>query len=127
MADPTATPVAALDGAVIRRDFPILNLPVPEGKRPLAFLDSAASSQKPAVVIEALDDYYRRYNANIHRGVYQISEMATSKYEEARHILATFINAASADECIFVRNTTEAINLVAQTWGRRNLKEGDRS
>src|SRR6478736_4923050 len=125
MADPTAIPVAALDGEVIRRDFPILNQPIPEGKRPLAFLDSAASSQKPAVVIEALDDYYRRYNANIHRGVYEISELATSKYEEARHLVADFINAKSPRECIFVRNTTEGINLVASSWGRKNLKAGD--
>ena len=125
MADPTAIPVAALDGEVIRRDFPILNQPVPVGKRPLAFLDSAASSQKPAVVIEALDDYYRRYNANIHRGVYEISELATSKYEEARHLVADFINAKSPRECIFVRNTTEGINLVASSWGRKNLKAGD--
>jgi cysteine desulfurase/selenocysteine lyase len=125
MADPTAIPVAALDGAAIRRDFPILNQPIPEGKRPLAFLDSAASSQKPAVVIEALDDYYRRYNANIHRGVYEISELATSKYEEARHLVADFINAKSPRECIFVRNTTEGINLVASSWGRKNLKAGD--
>jgi cysteine desulfurase/selenocysteine lyase len=125
MADPTATPVAALDGAVIRHDFPILNQPILDGKRPLAFLDSAASSQKPAVVIEALDDYYRRYNANIHRGVYEISEIATSKYEEARHLVADFINAKSPRECIFVRNTTEGINLVASSWGRKNLKSGD--
>jgi cysteine desulfurase / selenocysteine lyase len=125
MIDPTTTPIAALDGAVIRQDFPILNQPVPEGKRPLAFLDSAASSQKPAVVIEALDDYYRRYNANIHRGVYEISELATSKYEEARHLVADFINAKSPRECIFVRNTTEGINLVASSWGRKNLKAGD--
>ncbi len=125
MADPTATPVAALDGAVIRHDFPILNQPILDGKRPLAFLDSAASSQKPAVVIEALDDYYRRYNANIHRGVYEISEIATSKYEEARHLVADFINAKSPRECIFVRNTTEGINLVASSWGRKNLKAGD--
>ena len=95
------------------------------GRKPLAFLDSAASSQKPNVVIEAMDSYYRTYNANIHRGVYQLSEKATAKYEEARHLVAAFINAASARECIFVRNTTEGINLVAQTWGRRNVGEGD--
>jgi len=125
MIDPILTPIAALDGALIRQDFPILNQPVSEGKRPLAFLDSAASSQKPAVVIEALDDYYRRYNANIHRGVYEISELATSKYEEARHLVADFINAKAPRECIFVRNTTEGINLVASSWGRKNLKAGD--
>src|SRR6478736_10172251 len=125
MADPTAIPVAALDGEVIRRDFPILNQPLEPGQQSLVFLDSAASSQKPAVVIEALDDYYRRYNANIHRGVYEISELATSKYEEARHLVADFINAKSPRECIFVRNTTEGINLIASSWGRKNLKSGD--
>jgi cysteine desulfurase/selenocysteine lyase len=117
--------LGALDAAAIRADFPLLNQPVEIGQQPLAYLDSAASSQKPAVVIEAVDDYYRRYNANIHRGAYRISEMATAKYEEARHILASFLNAKSADECVFVRNTTEGINLVAQSWGRKNLKEGD--
>ncbi len=115
----------ALDGAAIRADFPILNWPVEPGRQSLVFLDSAASSQKPAVVIDALDDYYRRYNANIHRGVYQLSELATSKFEEARHLVAAFINAASPRECVFVRNTTEGINLVAQTWGRRAIGEGD--
>jgi cysteine desulfurase/selenocysteine lyase len=121
----TTHPTTPLDAAAIRADFPILNQPLAPDQRPLVFLDSAASSQKPAAVIDALDDYYRRYNANIHRGVYQLSELATSKYEEARHLVAAFINAASPNECIFVRNTTEAINLVAQTWGRRNLREGD--
>lgn len=122
-AQTTVTP--PLDGATLRADFPILNQPIEPGGKPLAFLDSAASSQKPAAVIEAVDDFYRRTNANIHRGVYQLSEMATSRYEEARHIVASFINAHSARECIFVRNTTEAINLVAQSWGRHNLREGD--
>ncbi len=112
-------------GSAIRADFPILNQPLAPDRHPFVFLDSAASSQKPAAVIDALDDYYRRYNANIHRGVYQLSELATSKYEEARHLVAAFVNAASPNECIFVRNTTEAINLVAQTWGRRNLGRGD--
>lgn len=121
-AQTTVTP--PLDGATLRADFPILNQPIEPGGKPLAFLDSAASSQKPAAVIEAVDDFYRRTNANIHRGVYQLSEMATSRYEEARHIVASFINAHSARECIFVRNTTEAINLVAQSWGRHNLREG---
>src|SRR5215211_3208467 len=112
-------------GAAIRADFPILNQPLAADQLPLVFLDSAASSQKPAVVIDALDDYYRRYNANIHRGVYQLSELATSKYEEARHLVAAFVNAASLTECVFVRNATEAINLVAQTWGRTNIGAGD--
>ena len=124
----TATEAAVatpLDGAAIRTDFPILTQPPSEGRQPLVFLDSAASSQKPAAVIDALADYYRTYNANIHRGVYELSERATAKYEEARHLVAAFINAASPRECVFVRNTTEGINLVAQTWGRRNIKEGD--
>src|SRR5680860_281288 len=123
----TSSPVASpLDADQVRKDFPILNQPSVDGRKPLAFLDSAASSQKPAPVIEALDEYYRTINANIHRGVYQLSEAATAKYEEARHIIAEFINARSAKECIFVRNTTEAINLVAYAWGRSNLKAGDR-
>jgi len=113
------------DAAAIRADFPILNQPLAEGRKRLAFLDSAASSQKPAVVIDALTDYYTRYNANIHRGVYELSETATSRYEEARHIVADFINAKAARECVFVRNTTEGINLVASSWGRKNLKAGD--
>ncbi|MER3438797.1 MAG: cysteine desulfurase [Chloroflexota bacterium] len=131
MSDPTLPlsttrpKVTPLDGAAIRADFPVLNQPLEPGELPLVFLDSAASSQKPAAVIEALDDYYRRYNANIHRGVYKLSEMATAKYEEARHLVAAFINAASAREIVFVRNTTEAINLVVQSWGRRNLRAGD--
>src|SRR5215217_7941545 len=112
-------------GAAIRADFPILNQPIPPDQLPLVFLDSAASSQKPAAVIDALDNYYRRYNANIHRGVYQLSELATGKYEEARQPVAAFVNARSPGECVFVRNTTEAINLVAQTWGRTNIGAGD--
>lgn len=124
MGKTTTIETTPLDAAAIRADFPVLNQPVKDG-RPLVFLDSAASSQKPAAVIEAMDDYYRRYNANIHRGVYQLSETATARYEEARHLVAAFINAASPRECIFVRNTTEGINLVAQTWGRTNIREGD--
>ena len=109
--------------ARIRADFPIL-LERPHGK-PLVFLDSAASSQKPVQVIGAMDDYYRRYHANIHRGVYHISELATEAYEEARRKVAGFINASSAEECIFVRNATEGLNLVAFSWGRRNIRRGD--
>lgn len=114
-----------LDAAAIRADFPVLNQPLEPGEKTLVFLDSAASSQKPAAVLDALNDYYRQYNANIHRGVYKLSEKATAKYEEARHLVAAFINAASPREIVFVRNSTEAINLVAHSWGRRNLKEGD--
>ena len=114
-----------LDGTVVKADFPILNQPVPAGRKPLVFLDSAASSQKPQVVIDALSDYYTRLNANIHRGVYDLSEAATDAYEQARRTAAAFINAKSPRECIMVRNTTEAINLVARAWGGANLKEGD--
>lgn len=107
----------------IRAEFPILK-ETPHGK-PLVFLDSAASSQKPIQVIEAMDDYYRRYHANIHRGVYHISELATEAYEEARAKVARFIASRCAAECIFVRNATEGINLAAYAWGRRNLSDGD--
>ena len=117
--------VPVFDAEALRRDFPILNQPVKQGRKPLAFLDSAASSQKPTTVIEAVDDFYRTSNANIHRGVYELSEKATARYEEARHLIAGFINAASPKECVFVRNTTEAINLVASAWGRKNLHKGD--
>src|SRR5215207_7284518 len=114
----------AIDWALVREDFPILASGNERGRR-LAFLDSAASSQKPEQVIAALDRYYRETNANIHRGVYDLSERATAQYEAARHTVADFINAGSAREIVFVRNTTEAINLVAQTWGRRNVRAGD--
>ena len=107
----------------IREDFPILKR-VTEGK-PLVYLDNAATSQKPEQVIETLDRYYREYNANIHRGIYKISEEATAAHEEARAKIARFINAQSPDEIVFLRGTTEAINLVAQSWGRANIGLGD--
>lgn len=107
----------------IRADFPILQQET-RGKR-LAYLDSAASSQKPTAVIEALSAYYRTSNANIHRGVYELSERATAAYEDARAKVARLITAADPRECIFVRNTTEALNLVANSWGRANLGPGD--
>jgi cysteine desulfurase/selenocysteine lyase len=122
----TTTQPSTIDGLAIRQDFPIFQQAPSEGRLPLVFLDSAASSQRPAVVIDTVSDFYSRTNANIHRGVYQLSEQATLRYEEARHIAAQFINAASPRECIFVRNTTEAINLVASSWGRTNLNPGDR-
>jgi cysteine desulfurase/selenocysteine lyase len=109
--------------ADIRKDFPILERQV-NGK-PLVYLDSAATSQKPLAVIEALDHYYRTYNANVHRGVYSISEEATEEYEQARDKVQAFVNAARRESIIFVRNTTEAINLVAYTWGRANIGQGD--
>ena len=115
----------ALDLDQIRADFPILNQPQPAGRKSLVFLDSASSSQKPQVVIEAVDRFYRETNSNIHRGVYHLSEMATGAYEAARQTLADYVGARDAREIIFVRNTTEAINLVANAWGRKNLKQGD--
>lgn len=107
----------------IRRDFPILARQVHD--KPLAYLDNAASSQKPEAVLQKLDDYYRRYNANVHRGVHTLSEEATAAYEQARLRIARFINAHNAKEVIFTRGTTESINLVAQSWGRANLGPGD--
>ena len=116
-------PPHSLDVSRIKQDFPILSREV-HGKR-LVYLDSAATSQKPEAVIAAVDDYYRHTNANIHRGVYQLSEESTAAYDAARRTVARFINARTPEECIFVRNTTEAINLVANTWGRANLQPGD--
>jgi cysteine desulfurase/selenocysteine lyase len=111
------------DWARIRDDFPILRRTV-HGK-PIVYLDSAATSQKPQAVLDAMDDYYRTCNANIHRGVYEISEIATDRYEKARGRIARFIGAHSSREVIYTRNTTEAINLVAYSWARANLKAGD--
>ena len=104
-------------------DFPILSRPTSRGKR-LVYLDSAATSQKPRSVIQALVDYYEQYNANIHRGVYEIAARATAEFEAARLKVARFIN-ADPSEIIWVRNTTEAINLVAYSWGSVNVKRGD--
>lgn len=123
MANPEAY-TAPYDVERVRADFPILHQSHHDGV-PLVFLDNAASSQKPAQVIDALDDYYRRYHANVHRGIHKLSEMATLAYEEARLKIRRFINAASKREIIFTRGTTEGINLVAQTWGRANLGPGD--
>ena len=107
----------------IRSDFPILTRPTSRGKR-LVYLDSAATSQKPQAVIDALSTYYEEYNANIHRGVYEIAQRATDAFEEARVKVARFIGAQTA-EVVWVRNTTEAINLVAYSWGSHNVGKGD--
>ena len=112
------------DGAALRADFPVFDRPHRSG-RSLAFLDSAASAPKPRVVIEALADAYGHHYANVHRGIYELSEDATARYEGARRSLATFIGAPSEREIVFVRNATEAINLVAYSWGRANLGPGD--
>lgn len=107
----------------IRKDFPLLARQV-HGK-PLAYLDSTASSQKPQAVLDAMTHYYQSYNANVHRGVYEISEEATTAMEKARIKVARFINARHSKQIIFTRNTTESINLVAYTWGSANIKAGD--
>jgi cysteine desulfurase / selenocysteine lyase len=108
----------------IRKDFPILQRETAVNV-PLVYLDSTATSQKPLAVIEAMDRYYRRSNANIHRGVHTLAEEATGMYEGAREKIAAFINAPSSRQVIYTRNTTEAINLVAYSWARANLKAGD--
>ena len=107
----------------IRKEFPILQRTV-HGK-PLVYLDNAATSQKPAAVIDALVEYYERYNANIHRGLHTLAEEATNRYEEAREKVRRFINAPGCESIIFTRNATESINLVAHSWGRANVHAGD--
>jgi cysteine desulfurase/selenocysteine lyase len=108
----------------LRRDFPTLNREVRPGVQ-LVYLDSTATTQKPIQVLEAMEDFYRRSNANIHRGVHTLAEEATGMYERAREKVARFINAPSSEQVIFTRNATESINLVAYTWARANLKKGD--
>ncbi len=115
--------LSMLDIERIRADFPILGRKVRNGKR-LIYFDNAATTQKPKQVIDAIYNYYMNYNANIHRAVHQLSEEATEAYEGSRAKVARFINAKS-DEIIFVRNATEAINLVAYAWGRANIRAGD--
>ena len=113
----------SIDANAVRRDFPILDQQI-NGHR-LVYLDSASTSQKPTAVLEAMDTYYREYNANVHRGIYTIGEMATAAYEQARVRVARFVNAPDSHEVVFTRNATEAINLVAYSWGRRNVAKGD--
>mgnify|MGYP001341145135 FL=1 len=107
----------------IREDFPILGREI-NGKR-LVYFDNAATTQKPQAVIDSLVDYYQNYNANVHRGVHSLSMEATDKYEEAREKVAAFINAESSDCLIWTRNSSESLNLVAYTWGEKNIEEGD--
>lgn len=120
---PAAPAAGRLDPDALRADFPILSTTA--HGRPLVYLDSAATSQKPLAVIEAMDTYYREYNANVHRGIYSIGERATAAYEAARASVARFINAPDPREVVWVRNATEAVNLVAHSWGRRNIRRGD--
>ena len=108
----------------LRADFPILSREV--NGRPLVYLDSAATTQKPVQVLDAVDEYYRRHNANVHRGAYTLAEEATNLYEEARGKVARFINAAAPEEVAFVRGTTSAINTIAYGWGLNHLRPGDR-
>lgn len=112
-----------LNIAKIREQFPVLHQQV-NGK-PLVYFDNAATSQKPVSVINALVDYYKGYNANIHRGIHTLAEKATKAFEDTRHTAKAFINAASEQEIIFVRGVTEAVNLVASTYGRAFVKAGD--
>lgn len=113
-----------LNVALIREDFPILKR-VLRGNRKLVYLDNAATTQKPLSVIDAISNYYKNHNSNIHRGVHQLAEEATIQYESTREKVRKFINARSQDEIIFTRNTTEAINLIAYSWGSKNIRKND--
>ena len=106
----------------IRQDFPLLQTLV-HGKQ-IVYVDNAATTQKPIQVIQALDQYYRCYNSNVHRGVHELSQIATAAYEGARESVADLINAGHTHEIIFTKGTTEGINLVASTWGRKHLRSG---
>ncbi|MGH9558886.1 MAG: SufS family cysteine desulfurase [Bryobacteraceae bacterium] len=118
-----STAAAGFDVQAVRKDFPVLDQMV--HGHPLVYLDNAATSQKPRAVIEAIERFYSRDNSNIHRGVHALSERATREYEQAREKIQKFLNAAESREIIFVRGTTEAINLVARTYGRKNIGAGD--
>nr|MBA3887681.1 aminotransferase class V-fold PLP-dependent enzyme [Acidobacteriota bacterium] len=114
---------AGYDVARVREDFPILRRQV--RGRPLVYLDNAATTQKPQAVIDALGGYYSGINSNVHRGVHQLSELATEAFEAARETVRAYFNASAVEEIIFTRNATEGINLVAATFGRANVGEGD--
>lgn len=117
-------PRAPFDPYAVRADFPILQQEV--NGHPLVYLDNAATTQKPEVVIDAISNYYRRDNANVHRGAHALADRATRAFEAARETVAGFFNSPSPRQLIWVRGVTEAINLVANSWGRNNLREGDR-
>jgi cysteine desulfurase/selenocysteine lyase len=112
-----------MDPKVVRKDFPILERTM--AGKPLVYLDSAVTSQKPRQVIEALNDFYEKHNANVHRGIYPLGEEATAAYEGAREKVAAFVGAPDPSSIVFTRGTTESVNLVAHGWGRKFLKEGD--
>jgi cysteine desulfurase / selenocysteine lyase len=120
-----STTPTGFSGSALRGDFPIFGQPTGSGKR-LVFLDAAASAPKPQAVIDAVADMYAHHYANVHRGIYELSEDATNRFEGARRKVATFLGAPSEREIVFVRNATEAINLVAYSWGRANLRAGER-
>src|SRR2546427_3155828 len=126
ISEPTvaAAPKKMIDWDSLRADFPILRQKV--HGHPLIYFDNAATSQKPRAVLDALRNYYERDNANVHRGIHELSNRATTAFEAARARAAHFINARSADEIVFTRGTTEGINLIAHSWGGRNLKAGDK-
>ncbi len=119
----TARTTTAFDVEKIRKDFPALHQQV--NNKPLVYLDNAATTQKPEIVIDAINRYYRETNSNVHRGVHYLSEKATQAYEEVRVIVKRFIGAADKKEIIFVRSATEGINLVASSYGRKNIQKGD--
>ncbi|MGA3109662.1 MAG: cysteine desulfurase [Candidatus Bathyarchaeia archaeon] len=116
--------LTTINAARIREDFPVLKRYVND--KPLVYFDNAATSQKPKVVIDAIVRYYGEYNANIHRGIHKLAEEATLAHEEAREKIAKFVNAKRTEEIIFTRNATESINLVAYSWGRANIRSGDK-
>src|SRR6266852_3452316 len=123
----TAHPVQmrrTIDWAAYREDFPILDQQV--HGHPLIYFDNAATTQKPRAVLETLRRFYERDNANVHRGIHELSNRSTAAFEAARQRAARFINARSAEEIIFTRGTTEGINLVAAAWGARNIRAGDK-
>src|SRR5437016_5345605 len=123
-AAPPAQKKKGIDWSALRADFPILDQQV--HGQPLIYFDNAATTQKPRAVLESLRHYYERDNANVHRGIHELSNRATAAFEAARTRAAAFINARSADEIVFTRGTTEGINLVASAWGSKNIKAGDK-
>lgn len=123
MSQSAETAQATIDWETLRGDFPILNQSI--NGHPLVYLDNAASSQKPQIVIDTIRTHYECNNANVHRGIHELSNRATEVYEGARQQITEYLNAVSRDEIIFTRGTTESLNLVAQTWGLENLWEGD--
>ncbi|WP_153557392.1 aminotransferase class V-fold PLP-dependent enzyme [Roseimaritima sediminicola] len=120
----TTPPATSFDPQSLRADFPILLQKAASGE-PLAYLDNAASTQRPRQVIDAISDCYQRYYANVHRGIHTLSESSTDRYEQARRSVSVFLNAASSDEVLFAAGTTAAINTVARTWGDQNVGRGD--